>query len=124
MSVPVRIQSRDQDVWFDELPDVLSKAAETFSLPDTEYWAPITELAPETIFEGLEVHGESAVIEDSQLVAPGTVYVTLKYADEGQKDAMEFHDRYPARVFFTADRAAKTATIDSVEIDTTSFFAE
>ncbi|MBZ9711163.1 hypothetical protein LB543_31185 [Mesorhizobium sp. ESP7-2] len=124
MSTPVRIQSRGRGIWFDDLPEKLSKAADNYSLPETTDWSPLEELSGGTIFEGIEVYGDSAVIDGKKLVAPGTVYVELQYAP-GSEDSTSFHDSFPARVFFKVVEPVpgkKDIEIERIEVDTSSFF--
>ncbi|TIO79340.1 MAG: hypothetical protein E5X74_10080 [Mesorhizobium sp.] len=124
MSAPVRIQSPGRGIWFEDLPEKLSKAAEAYDLPETGDWAPLDELSGGTLFEGIEVYGDSAVIDGKDLVAPGTVYVELQYAP-GSDDATSFHDSFPARVFFKVVEpkpGQKDVEIERVEVDTSSFF--
>ena len=124
MSAPVRIQSRTRGVWFDKLPEQLSSAAEAYDLPSTPDWSPLDELSSHTLFEGIEVYGDSAVIDGEQLVAPGTVYVELLY-EPSSPDATSFHDSFPARVFFKvlpSVDSGKNVEIERIEVDTSSFF--
>ncbi len=124
MSTPVRIQSRGRGIWFDELPEKLSKAADNYNLPETGDWGPLEELSGGTIFEGMEVYGDSAVIDGKKLVAPGTVYVELQYAPNSD-DSTSFHDSFPARVFFKIIESTlgeKDIEIERIEVDTSSFF--
>lgn len=124
MTAPVRIQSKRLGVWFDALPEKLSEAAAAYSLPDTPDWSPLAELSSQTLFEGIEVHGEAAVFDEGKFIAPATVYVTLQY-DPKSNDSVSFHDSYPARVFFAlqAGDAEKSVAVEKIEVDTTSFFA-
>lgn len=123
MIAPVRIQSREKGIWFDDLPERLSDAADAYHLPETMDWGPLEEISAGTLFEGIEVYGDSAVIDGDELIAPATVYVKLQY-DPSSKDPVVFSDSYPARVFFKVidNRGEKIVEIERVEVDTSSFY--
>ncbi|MCJ8508924.1 hypothetical protein MUU53_13490 [Rhizobium lemnae] len=122
MKAAISIQSAEQDVWFEELPEKLAQAARDYPLAETTDWAPLDELSSGTRFEGMEAYGDSAVVEDGENIAPGRVHAELVYDEPG--DPLTLRDSFPARIFFTVDKNRKTVAITRVEIDTASFFEE
>jgi hypothetical protein len=119
-TAPVRLTSKSTN-WFRGLPQKLSEAAKEYKLPETPDWQPLDELSSQTVFDGIEVYGDSTVIEDGQLVAPATVYVHLVY-DPNSKDPVQFDDSYPARVFYSVDKENRRVTVNRIDVDTSSFF--
>lgn len=115
--------ARNHPLWFDELPEVLSQAVEDYHLADTSDWEPMDELSSQTLFEGIEVYGDAAIVEkNSEFVAPGTVYVKLQY-DPNSNEPVTFSDSYPARVrFVVTDKSKKSIEIKGVEVDNSSFY--
>ncbi len=121
MSVPVRIQNPDRKIWFKELPDRLSQAAEEFDVTSDSSWSDLGALSTHTEFEGLEVFAEAGAITGDELTAPGVVHVKLNYGS-GSDDGFSMSDSFPVIVHFTADPQKKTVEITTLEIDTSSFF--
>jgi hypothetical protein len=98
--------------WFPGLPDALSRAVKAYNLPSKPEWQKVEQLSNRTVFEGIEVFGDSAVSEGGRLVAPATVYITLTYT----LDDTTFNESYPARVFFTLD--GEQIEIANIEVQT------
>lgn len=119
MSTSSRL-SAHKEIWFPNLPNLLDKAVEDYDLPNTGDWAPLDELSSATVFEGIDVYGDSAIMEGEKLVAPGNVYVELVY-DPNSKEAVTFNDSYPVRVFFRVTDDKEIA-IERIEVDTSSFY--
>jgi len=121
MSTVLRLKSND--VWFPELPDLLDEATNNYNLVEQPEWRSLAELSVATSLEGIDVYGDSAVIEGNKYVAPGSVFVELVY-ELGKDDNFSFHDSYPVRVFFTfnSDTDIKSINVEKIEIDTRSFF--
>jgi hypothetical protein len=106
--------------WFPELPKEMGKAVAATHLPDTQDWEELAELSSNTEFEYMEVDPSSAIVEGNQLIAPATVYVKLNYGSKN--DGTEFHDSYPARIFFIANKEKKSVNVDRIEVDVSSFY--
>jgi len=117
---PMQLTQRSP-FWFPELPDKLSRAVKEYKLVERPDWQPLEELSNQTLFEGIEVYGDAAVIEGDALIAPATIYVRLTY-DPNSDDVVSFEDSYPARVFFSSDSKEKRVTVNKIHVDTTSFF--
>jgi Predicted pPIWI-associating nuclease len=120
MTKPPQKLTKKFPEWFEDLPKKLNEAVENFSLPDTEDWTALAELSANTEFEYIEVDSNSAVVEGGQLIAPATVYVKLNYGPEN--DGVEFHDSYPARVFFSTNKNDKSVTVKKIGVDVSSFY--
>ena len=109
-TAPVRLTAKSG--WFPRLPEELSKAVKDYDLPTKPDWRPLADLSNQTFFDGIEVFGDSSIVEGNKLVAPANIYVRLTY----ELDNTEFKNSYPARVFFSVkDNKVK---IEKIEVDT------
>ena len=123
MTNVTRLRS-DPERWNKEIPRLLDEALTDYDLTSQSEWEELAQLSNFTEFDGAEVYGESAIIADDTLIAPGNVYVNLNYGDEPEKTT--FSDSYPMRIFFSmrSYEEGASVTIDHIDIDTSSFFGE
>jgi hypothetical protein len=109
-----------------EILHAIMEAVNNYDLASSDQWNALDQLSTHTQFETLDANpdGIFEVRKDKQgelaFEAIGDVYVTLNYGDK--RDAAAMSDSYPAKFEGRFDRSSKNVTIDSVEIDTSSFY--
>jgi Predicted pPIWI-associating nuclease len=123
MTVATRIQSKGNNAWFEGLPDELADAVRDYQLTETSDWQELAELSNNTIFDGMEAYGDSAIVEDGSNIAPGRVHVKLSFIDADDEN-LEFTESFPARIFFDVNVEQKSVEIQKVEIDTSGLFKD
>ena len=103
--------------WFSELPAKLDVALAAYDFRRSNAYIALSKLAPHLEIVGISLDAESAVIEDQDWVAPGTLYVYFR--DEGKKDeAFGFEEACPISVKFSV--ADSTVTISEIVADLTA----
>jgi hypothetical protein len=119
-SVQVATIGRKSPLWRPSLPQSLKQAVEDYHVEDTSDFSPLVGLSTATLLDGIEPHGEAAVVQDGQWIAPADVYVTLVYDPNG-KDRTELHDSYPARIFFNVEENG-TVKVSKIDVDVSPFY--
>lgn len=113
------VAARGTDDWFPALPDKLEKAWATFDFNASEASAELQELASQVEVEGFSIDWDSSVVTEKQWFAPGTVFVTLRYALSSDQSE-EMADSYPITICYRVDDDA--VTITGCEADVSSFY--
>jgi hypothetical protein len=118
--MPVAKVATSNSLWKPEIAGRLQRAVVAYDLPQTKDWGPVAALSANALFEGIEVYGADAIVENGQFVAAADVFVKMVDAP-GTAEAIEFHDSYPARVKFSVSEEG-VPTIVAIEVDTRSFY--
>jgi hypothetical protein len=105
-----------------ELLQAIMAAVAGYDLSSSPDWQNLDELSNHTEFESLEANPDG-IFEGSpgtfQVV--GNVYVTLNYGDK--RDSSSMSDSYPVQLTGTFDPKTRDVSINSVSIDTSSFYS-
>jgi Predicted pPIWI-associating nuclease len=105
-----------------EILQSIMVAVSDFDLASSNYWDALDQLSSHTEFEALEAN-PAGIFEGppGMFQAIGTVYVTLNYGDK--RDSASMSDSYPVQLSGKFDRTTKLASIESVKVDTSSFYS-
>ena len=112
-------EARRTTHWFSNLPDKLNAAFENYDIRTSEAYAGLSELATSVIIEGHSIDVESTIIDGKNWIAPGTIYVSLRY-DPNSDDPVELSDSYPITVNFSVSHG--DVNIEGVKADVSSFY--
>jgi Predicted pPIWI-associating nuclease len=100
---------------------LIIKAVEDYDLASSPEWQELDELSSHTKLEAIEIN-PNGVFEGPPgfFQAVGSVYVTLNYG--AKRDSSSMSDSYPVLVTGKLDRAAKAVSVETVTVDTSSFY--
>lgn len=109
--------------WQGKYERALQLAVNEYDLTSSEEWQKLDALSQRTEFDGSDVFPESAIFDGEAFQAPGNVYVTLNYNEEGEPVTMS--EAFPATIYFSlkGSKGSKTIEIDRIEVNTASFYA-
>jgi hypothetical protein len=96
-------------------------AVSMYDLASSDGWDDLDKLSAHTELESLEANPDG-IFEGppGSFQAIGNVYVTLNYGDK--RDSTSMSDSYPVQLTGKIDKAKKVASIESVKVDTSSFY--
>jgi hypothetical protein len=100
---------------------LIMEAVENYDLASSPEWGDLDALSNHTELETIEVNPDG-IFEGppGSFQAVGSVYVILNYG--GKRDSSSMSDSYPVLVTGKLDRAAKTVSVETVAVDTSSFY--
>jgi hypothetical protein len=100
---------------------LIMAAVENYDLASSPEWQDLDALSNHTQLEAIEINPDG-IFEGppGSFQAVGSVYVTLNYGD--RRDSSSMSDSYPILVTGKLDRAAKTVSVETVAVDTSSFY--
>lgn len=96
-------------------------AVSEYDLASSPEWDQLDQLSTHTEFESIDANPDG-IFEgpDNSFEAVGDVYVTLNYGD--RRDSTAVSDAFPVQVAGTFDRQTGKVVVESVTIDTSSFY--
>ncbi|MBA4802527.1 MAG: hypothetical protein H2040_11770 [Euryhalocaulis sp.] len=119
MSNPIRYTSHLFEI-IGPIEQKIESALENYEVEESSAWQELSDLSANTVFDGIEVYGDSVIKDGDDIIIAATIYVTLNY-DINSNDPVSFNDSYPARVYFTLS-PENEILIQNIEADTRSFY--
>jgi hypothetical protein len=102
--------------------DAVIDAVSKYNVPASSAWNDLDQLSTHTQFEEMDAVPEGIFERENRFSASATVYVTLQYGAKAEE--VTSSDAFPAAIdgHFEQENDSPRAIIDSITIDTSSFY--
>src|SRR5262245_9800990 len=104
--------------------DAVIEAVSKYDVPGSTAWSDLDQLSTHTQFDEMDAVPEAIFERGNRFSASATVYVTLQYGSNAE-EGVSSSDEFPAAIdgHFVQEDDSTKAIIDSITIDTSSFYS-